>query len=110
LVYYAHITNTVRYQSHRAFLVYLFDDVSFHCSLSRLLSPLEAVINNELTKKEPTLYQWYSSYQNPLVVRTFVNIFENDPQFNSATAMYVLYILLDHSMLMTNNKILPPFF
>ncbi|GJN03821.1 hypothetical protein PR202_ga21303 [Eleusine coracana subsp. coracana] len=56
-------------------------------SLSRLLSPLETVIKNELTKKEPTLYQWYASDQNPLVVRTFVNIFENDPQFNSATAI-----------------------
>ncbi|TVU05484.1 hypothetical protein EJB05_48650 [Eragrostis curvula] len=56
-------------------------------SLSRLLSPLEIVIKNELTKKEPSLYQWYSSDQNPLVVRTFVNMFENDPQFNSATAI-----------------------
>ncbi|XP_062195536.1 uncharacterized protein LOC133898805 isoform X2 [Phragmites australis] len=56
-------------------------------SLSRLLNPLETAIKNELTKREPTLYQWYSSDQNPLVVRTFVNIFENDPRFNPATAI-----------------------
>ncbi|KQJ98710.1 uncharacterized protein LOC100844293 isoform X5 [Brachypodium distachyon] len=56
-------------------------------SLSRLLSSLDGVIQNELAKREPTLYQWYSSNQNPLVVRTFVNTFENDPRFNSATAI-----------------------
>ncbi|WVZ92442.1 hypothetical protein U9M48_038506 [Paspalum notatum var. saurae] len=56
-------------------------------SLSRLLNPLESVIKNGLSKKEPTLYEWYSSDQNPLVVRQFVNIFENDPLFNSATAI-----------------------
>ncbi|KAL5219714.1 hypothetical protein ABZP36_024427 [Zizania latifolia] len=56
-------------------------------SLSRLLSSLEGAIQNELSKREPTLYQWYSSDQNPLVVRTFVNTFENDPQFKSATAI-----------------------
>ncbi|KAG8087353.1 hypothetical protein GUJ93_ZPchr0010g11299 [Zizania palustris] len=56
-------------------------------SLSRLLSSLEGAIQNELSKREPTLYQWYSSDQNPLVVRTFVNTFENDPHFKSATAI-----------------------
>ncbi|KAJ1268910.1 hypothetical protein BS78_07G169500 [Paspalum vaginatum] len=56
-------------------------------SLSRLLNPLESVIKNDLSKREPTLYEWYSSDQNPLVVRQFVNIFENDPLFNSATAI-----------------------
>ncbi|XP_062192700.1 uncharacterized protein LOC133896167 isoform X2 [Phragmites australis] len=56
-------------------------------SVSRLLSSLETVIKNELTKREPTLYQWYSSVQNPLVVRTFVNIFENDPRVNPATSI-----------------------
>ncbi|CAD6264426.1 unnamed protein product [Miscanthus lutarioriparius] len=60
-------------------------------SLSRLLTPLESVIKNELSKREPTLYEWYSSDQNPLVVRQFVNIFENDPMFNSATAIEILY-------------------
>ncbi|CAO2191831.1 unnamed protein product [Urochloa humidicola] len=56
-------------------------------SLSRLLNPLESVIKNELSKREPTIYEWYSSGQNPLVVRQFVNIFESDPLFNSATAI-----------------------
>uniref|UniRef100_A0A804LSJ8 LETM1-like protein n=1 Tax=Zea mays TaxID=4577 RepID=A0A804LSJ8_MAIZE len=56
-------------------------------SLSRLLTPLESVIKNELSKREPALYEWYSSDQNPLVVRQFVNIFENDPMFYSATAI-----------------------
>ncbi|RCV31552.1 hypothetical protein SETIT_6G187300v2 [Setaria italica] len=56
-------------------------------SLSRLLNPLESVIKNELSKRESTLYEWYSSDQNPLVVRQFVNIFESDPLFNSATAI-----------------------
>uniref|UniRef100_M8CFD5 Uncharacterized protein n=1 Tax=Aegilops tauschii TaxID=37682 RepID=M8CFD5_AEGTA len=59
----------------------------FGCSLSRLLSSLDGVIQNELAKREPSLYQWYSSNQNPLVVRTFVNTFENDRRFNSATAI-----------------------
>ncbi|CAO2211277.1 unnamed protein product [Urochloa humidicola] len=56
-------------------------------SLSRLLNPLESVIKNELSKREPMIYEWYSSNQNPLVVRQFVNIFESDPLFNSATAI-----------------------
>ncbi|CAO2162971.1 unnamed protein product [Urochloa humidicola] len=56
-------------------------------SLSRLLNPLESVIKNELSKREPTIYEWYSAGQNPLVVRQFVNIFESDPLFNSATAI-----------------------
>ncbi|VAI75504.1 unnamed protein product [Triticum turgidum subsp. durum] len=56
-------------------------------SLSRLLSSLDGVIQNELARREPSLYQWYSSNQNPLVVRTFVNTFENDRRFNSATAI-----------------------
>ncbi|RLN05575.1 hypothetical protein C2845_PM13G20470 [Panicum miliaceum] len=56
-------------------------------SLSRLLNPLESVIKNELSKRDSTLYEWYSSSQNPLVVRQFVNIFESDPLFNSATAI-----------------------
>ncbi|CAM0911544.1 unnamed protein product [Alopecurus aequalis] len=56
-------------------------------SLSRLLSSLDGVIQNGLAKREPSLYQWYSSNRNPLVVRTFVNTFENDPQFKSATTI-----------------------
>ncbi|XP_048539661.1 uncharacterized protein LOC125518831 isoform X4 [Triticum urartu] len=56
-------------------------------SLSHLLSSLDGVIQNELARREPSLYQWYSSNQNPLVVRTFVNTFENDRRFNSATAI-----------------------
>ncbi|KAG2579419.1 hypothetical protein PVAP13_6NG279200 [Panicum virgatum] len=56
-------------------------------SLSRLRNPLESVIKIELSKREPTLYEWYSSSQNPLVMRQFVNIFESDPLFNSATAI-----------------------
>ncbi|KAF8747781.1 hypothetical protein HU200_013191 [Digitaria exilis] len=56
-------------------------------SLSRLLNPLESVIKNGLSKREPSLYEWYSSDRNPLVVRQFVNIFESNPLFNSATAI-----------------------
>ncbi|KAM3190424.1 hypothetical protein ACQJBY_068513 [Aegilops geniculata] len=44
-------------------------------------------INVFVQRREPSLYQWYSSNQNPLVVRTFVNTFENDRRFNSATAI-----------------------
>nr|CAB3481210.1 unnamed protein product [Digitaria exilis] len=55
--------------------------------LSRLLNPLESFIKNGLSKREPSLYEWYSSDRNPLVVRQFVNIFESDPLFNSATAI-----------------------
>lgn len=72
---------------HRDFVGCLFTNVFLDCSLSRLLTPLENVIKNELSKRESTLYEWYSSHQNPLMVRQFVNIFENDPMFNSATAM-----------------------
>lgn len=56
-------------------------------SMSRLLNPLDSVIKNELSKREPTLFEWYLSNQNPLVVRQFGNIFENDQLFNSATAI-----------------------
>ncbi|XP_078156703.1 uncharacterized protein LOC144552595 isoform X1 [Carex rostrata] len=56
-------------------------------SLSRLRVPLETEIQDQICKKQPGAYEWYSSNQIPLVVTTFVNIFEKDIRFNAATAI-----------------------
>ncbi|KAL9238881.1 hypothetical protein vseg_013252 [Gypsophila vaccaria] len=54
-------------------------------SLLRLSAPLESVIREKLSGKQPQLFEWFWSEQIPVVVTTFVNHFERDPRFEAAT-------------------------
>ncbi|KAH9609294.1 hypothetical protein KSS87_014836 [Heliosperma pusillum] len=54
-------------------------------SLLRLSAPLESLIREKLSGKQPQLFEWFWSEQIPVVVTTFVNHFERDPRFKAAT-------------------------
>ncbi|XP_074269112.1 uncharacterized protein LOC141592380 [Silene latifolia] len=54
-------------------------------SLLRLSAPLETIIREKLSGKQPQLFDWFWSEQIPVVVTTFVNHFERDPRFKAAT-------------------------
>ncbi|XP_072977957.1 uncharacterized protein [Typha angustifolia] len=54
-------------------------------SLVRLCAPLERIIQDELSMKQNAAYEWFWSYQLPLVMTTFVNLFEKDVRFSAAT-------------------------
>ncbi|KAK8930992.1 hypothetical protein KSP39_PZI016668 [Platanthera zijinensis] len=58
-------------------------------SLLRLCAPLESIIHQEMSAKQPSTSGWFWSHQHPMVVTTFVNIFEKDPHFTAATALYL---------------------
>ncbi|MQL77671.1 hypothetical protein Taro_010084 [Colocasia esculenta] len=55
--------------------------------LMRQSVPLETMIRDELSAKQPSVYDWFWSQQYPAVVTTFVNLIERDPQFAAATAI-----------------------
>lgn len=57
-------------------------------SLLRQSAPLESVIRDELSAKQPEVYEWFWSEQVPAVVTSFVNYFEKDQRFAAATAVY----------------------
>ncbi|KAI3716601.1 hypothetical protein L1987_67587 [Smallanthus sonchifolius] len=54
-------------------------------SLSRHSAPLESVIRDALSDKQPELYDWFWSEQVPSVVSSFVNYFEKDQRFAAGT-------------------------
>ncbi|KAK9734294.1 hypothetical protein RND81_04G129300 [Saponaria officinalis] len=54
-------------------------------SLLRLSAPLESVIREKLSDKQPQLFEWFWVEQLPIVVTTFVNHYERDPRFKAAT-------------------------
>ncbi|KAI3706540.1 hypothetical protein L6452_24347 [Arctium lappa] len=56
-------------------------------SLSRHSAPLESVIRDALSDKQPELYDWFWSEQVPSVVSSFVNYFEKDQRFAAATGV-----------------------
>ncbi|CAH1452331.1 unnamed protein product [Lactuca virosa] len=56
-------------------------------SLSRYYAPLESVIRDALSDKQPELYEWFLSQQMPSVVSSFVNYFEKDQRFSAATGV-----------------------
>ncbi|XP_020589311.1 uncharacterized protein LOC110030758 isoform X2 [Phalaenopsis equestris] len=58
-----------------------------HRSLTRLCAPLESIIYEELSAKQPSTSEWFWSHQHPMVVNTFVNILERDPCFTAATKL-----------------------
>ncbi|XP_026660984.1 uncharacterized protein LOC103708479 isoform X3 [Phoenix dactylifera] len=57
-------------------------------SLLRLCSPLESIIRDELSSKLSVANEWFWSHQHPMVVTTFVNVFERDLHFNAAITSY----------------------
>ncbi|XP_044506345.1 uncharacterized protein LOC123225988 isoform X2 [Mangifera indica] len=56
-------------------------------SLFRQSAPLESLIRDKLSTKQPEAYEWFWSEQIPVVVASFVNFFEEDQCFTAATAL-----------------------
>ncbi|XP_077230297.1 uncharacterized protein LOC143863504 [Tasmannia lanceolata] len=56
-------------------------------SLLRQSVPLESLIRDKLSAKQPEAYEWFWSQQHLIVVTTFVNYFEKDPRFTAATTV-----------------------
>ncbi|XP_058207438.1 uncharacterized protein LOC131320674 isoform X1 [Rhododendron vialii] len=56
-------------------------------SLLRQSGPLESVISEKLSTKQPEASEWFWSEQVPTVVASFVNYFESDICFIAATSM-----------------------
>ncbi|CAI9097669.1 OLC1v1034138C2 [Oldenlandia corymbosa var. corymbosa] len=57
-------------------------------SLSRQSAPLETVINEKLSVKQPEVYDWFWTNQVPGAVTNFVNYFEKDQRFAAATSVF----------------------
>ncbi|KAK1263825.1 hypothetical protein QJS04_geneDACA008566 [Acorus gramineus] len=57
-------------------------------SLLKQSSPLESLIREELSAKQPGAYEWFWDQQHPMVVTNFVNLLERDPHFNAATTLF----------------------
>ncbi|XP_068659141.1 uncharacterized protein [Aristolochia californica] len=57
-------------------------------SLLRQSAPLEKLIREELSAKQPELYEWFWSEQISMVVTTFVDYFESGTCFTAATEVY----------------------
>ncbi|KAL9236216.1 hypothetical protein vseg_010916 [Gypsophila vaccaria] len=60
-------------------------NVAVQRSLLRLSAPLETTIRENLSDKQPQLFEWFWVEQLPVVVTTFVNHYERDPRFKAAT-------------------------
>ncbi|KAK7345303.1 hypothetical protein VNO77_15904 [Canavalia gladiata] len=56
-------------------------------SLLRLSAPLESLIREKLSDKQPEAYEWFWSEQIPAVVTSFVNKLEGDGRFTAAIAL-----------------------
>ncbi|KAG4204755.1 hypothetical protein ERO13_A04G059752v2 [Gossypium hirsutum] len=54
-------------------------------SLLRQSAPLESLIREKLSTKQPEAYDWFWTDKVPAAVISFVNYFEGDPQFTAAT-------------------------
>ncbi|KAJ0981424.1 hypothetical protein J5N97_009679 [Dioscorea zingiberensis] len=57
-------------------------------SLLRLSALLESTIRDELSAKQMVAHDWFWSHQHPLVVNTFVDLFERDSRFSAATTLF----------------------
>ncbi|XP_034900699.1 uncharacterized protein [Populus alba] len=57
-------------------------------SLLRQSAPLESLIRDELSAKQPEAYEWFWSKQVPMVVASFLNYLEEDQRFTSAAAVF----------------------
>lgn len=61
-----------------------------HCSsLLRLSAPLESLIREKLSAKQPEAHDWFWSDQVPAVVTSFINKFEGKVCFTAAPSSYV---------------------
>ncbi|XP_051150391.1 uncharacterized protein LOC127264873 [Andrographis paniculata] len=58
-------------------------------SLSRQSAPLESAIRDKLLSEQPDCFDWFWSEQIPAVVASFVEHFEKEQRFSSATALYI---------------------
>ncbi|XP_010452538.1 PREDICTED: uncharacterized protein LOC104734627 isoform X1 [Camelina sativa] len=58
-------------------------------SLSRQAAPLDSMMRDKLSSSHPEANEWFWSEQVPSVVTSFVNCFEGDQRFVSATSVYV---------------------
>ncbi|KAK7268044.1 hypothetical protein RIF29_20728 [Crotalaria pallida] len=56
-------------------------------SLLRLSAPLESLIREKLSAKQPEAYEWFWSEQVPAIGKSFVNKFEGDGRFTAAVAL-----------------------
>ncbi|KAK7278701.1 hypothetical protein RJT34_23737 [Clitoria ternatea] len=56
-------------------------------SLLRLSAPLESLIREQLSAKQPEAYEWFWSEQVPAVVTSFVSKLEGDGRFTAASAL-----------------------
>ncbi|KAF3972707.1 hypothetical protein CMV_003815 [Castanea mollissima] len=56
-------------------------------SLLRQSAPLESLIRDKLSAKQPEAPEWFFSEQVPVVVTSFVDYFEGDACFTAATAV-----------------------
>ncbi|XP_018820044.1 uncharacterized protein LOC108990507 [Juglans regia] len=56
-------------------------------SLLRLSAPLESLIRDKLSAKQPEAFEWFWSKQVPVSVTSFVNYFEGNVRFTAATAV-----------------------
>ncbi|CAI9780235.1 unnamed protein product [Fraxinus pennsylvanica] len=57
-------------------------------SLSRQCAPLENIIKEKLLDKQPEAYEWFWSEQIPVAVTNFVDNFEKDQRFATATETF----------------------
>ncbi|BAB09687.1 unnamed protein product [Arabidopsis thaliana] len=58
-------------------------------SLSRQAAPLDSMMRDKLSSSHPEANEWFWSGQVPSAVTSFVNCFEGDQRFVSATSVYV---------------------
>lgn len=58
-------------------------------SLLCISAPLESIIRDQLSAKQPEINEWFWSEQVQLAVRSFVNYFERDPRFTAATSVSI---------------------
>ncbi|KAG7554292.1 LETM1-like [Arabidopsis suecica] len=58
-------------------------------SLSRQAAPLDSMMRDKLSSSHPEANEWFWSEQVPSAVTSFVNCFEGDQRFVSATSVYV---------------------
>ncbi|XP_020236623.1 uncharacterized protein LOC109816143 isoform X2 [Cajanus cajan] len=56
-------------------------------SLLRLSAPMESLIREKLSAKQPEAYEWFWSEQVPAVVTSFVNKLEGDVRFAATVAL-----------------------
>ncbi|KAJ6303842.1 hypothetical protein OIU77_017679 [Salix suchowensis] len=63
-------------------------------SLLRQSAPLESLIRDKLSAKQPEAYEWFWSKQVPMVAASFFNYLEEDLNITSGTAVYVIISLL----------------